>query len=387
MATSTWRRRRRLIACAGALAAGAPALRALAADGTRLVNIGFAGGLGNKLLTNLSFSARDGALLAIEEANQRKIVIGGQLTRFALLPVDDQSDINFARLVANSFVSAKVAAVIGHNTTETSVATTPIYADAGIALISPTSTGRQFTSRGYKNVFQLLGHSDVTCEYLADVAANIIRARRIALLENGTSLGAALAEGFIRNLKSQGQKIILRDAVTPKTSDFNAALTLLKNSDPDLVFFTGGGPQIQPFLQNFQRMKLRCQLLMTGGALNSEFPHTGPYPEGAYLLTHGLPPDRRPGYADFEKAYRRRFDTSINSYTMFAYDAAGMAIEAMQKLDSADSRLVLAELHRMKYKGISGNVAFATDGSQLNPPYTLYRAEQKNWRPLKSWGG
>ncbi|WP_197091042.1 branched-chain amino acid ABC transporter substrate-binding protein [Herbaspirillum chlorophenolicum] len=360
---------------------------ALAADNEQSIVLGFAGGLGAKLQTNISFSSRDGALQAIEEANQRNIVIGGKPTRFSLRLADDQSEPNFARITANSLVAAKVAAVIGHDTTDTSVAALPIYAEAGIPMITPTSTGRVITASGYTNVFQMPGHTDITTGHLAEATASIVRARRIAVLENGTQLGAALADGFIQNLKSLGVELVTRDSVTPKTSDFNAPLSRLKSSDPELLFFTGVGPQISAFLQNFQRLDLRCKLLVTGGGVNVEFPRAGPYPDGSYLLIHGLPPEKRPGYAEFEKAYRSRFETAISAYTMFAYDAVGMTIEAIRRLDSANPKLLIAELHKMKYKGISGNISFTSDGSQANPPYTLYQVSQQYWRPIKTYGG
>lgn len=360
---------------------------ALGAEGEQAITLGFAGGLGAKLQSNISFSSRDGALQAIEEANQRNLVIGGKTTRFFLRQADDQSEPNFARITANALIAAKVAAVIGHDTTDTSIAALPIYAEAGIPMITPTSTGRVITASGFHNVFQLPGHTGVTTGLLAEATAGIIRARRIAVLENGTQLGAALADGFIQNLKPLGLEVVAREAVAPKTSDFNAALSRLKNNDPDLLFFTGVGPQVSAFLQNFQRLNLRCRLLVTGGAVNTEFPHAGAYPDNSYLLIHGLPPEKRPGYAEFEKTYRSRFETSISAYTMFAYDAVGMTIEAIRRLDSANPKLLIAELHKVKYKGISGNIAFTADGSQANPPYTLYQVNQQTWRPVKTYGG
>ncbi len=383
----TQAKRRRLLQSGALALLGSLPPWALAADEGQAITFGFAGGLGAKLQSNISFSSRDGALQAIEEANQRGIMIGGKLTRFSLRLADDQSEPNFARITANALIAAKVAAVIGHDTTDTSVAALPIYADAGIPMITPTSTGRVITASGYDNVFQLPGHTGVTTGLLAEAAAGIIRARRIAVLENGTQLGAALAEGFIQNLKPLGIEIVTREAVAPKSSDFNAPLSRLKNSAPDLLFFTGVGPQVSAFLQNFQRLNLRCRLLVAGGAVNTEFPHAGSYPDNSYLLIHGLPPEKRPGYAEFEKSYRSRFDTAISAYTMFAYDAVGMAIEAMRRLDSANPRQLIAELHKMKYKGISGNISFTADGSQSNPPYTLYQANQQYWRPVKAYGG
>lgn len=382
--------RRRLLTGAGALMLGAAARHtqaAPAAQREQVVRFGFAGGFGIKQQSNLSFSARDGASMAIDEANQRGLVIGGQPTRFALTVVDDQSEPNFARIAANSFVAAKVSGVIGHVSTDTSIAASPIYADAGIPMISPTSTGSNLTAHGYRNVFQLLGNSSITSAYLADISDQLLKVRRVAVLDNGTGLGAMLAEDYIARLRRLGLSVAARESVGGKSSDFSATLLRIKAVNPDLMFFTAIGPQVVALLQACKRVGLDCKLLATGGGVNLEFPRTGLYPEGSSVLLHGLPVDKRPGYAEFEKNYRKRYDSALSAYAMFSYDAVGMLIEAMRRLDSADPRPLSAELHKMQYKGASGPIAFAADGRQVNPPYTLYQAGASLWQGVKSFGG
>jgi branched-chain amino acid transport system substrate-binding protein len=44
-------------------------------------------------------------------------------------------------------------------------------------------------------------------------------------------------------------------------------------------------------------------------------------------------------------------------------------------------------LHNMQYKGISGVVSFAVDGSQSSPPYTLYQVSQRKWQVVRTFGG
>jgi branched-chain amino acid transport system substrate-binding protein len=385
MTVSQWRRR--LLTGAGALMLGAAARNAPAARQEQVVNLGFAGGFGVKQQSNLSFSARDGALLAIEEANQRGLVIGGKAVRFALTVVDDQSEPNFARIAANSFVAANVSGVIGHVSTDTSIAASPIYADAGIPMISPTSTGRNLTARGYRNVFQLLGNSDITSSYLADISGDLLKARRVAVLDNGTQLGASLADDYIARLRKAGIGVVARESVGGKSSDFSATLLRIKAANPDLMFFTAIGPQVMALLQGCKRVGLACRLLATGGGVNLEFPRTGLYPEGSSVLLHGLQVDKRPGYAEFEKNYRKKYDSALSAYAMFSYDAVGKLIEAMRRVDSANPRLLSAELHKMQYKGASGPISFAADGTQVNPPYTLYQAGPSLWQGVKSFGG
>ena len=373
-------------ACTGAFLLPVLPAHAQASSG-QTVLIGFAGGLGKKTQSNLSYSARDGAQMAVDDANQRKLQIGGRPVFFKLLVADDQSDVNFARVTAKSFVASGVAGVIGHNTTDTSVAAAPIYADAGIPQLSPTSTGRQFTQGGYRTAFQLLGHSDITSILLAKVSLDMLKAKRVAVIDNGTALGAALAEVFLRQVKQDGGLVVLRDTVNSKTSDFNGVLSRVKSEGADLLLFTGVGPQAVAFSQHCQRLGVNSTLLLSGGAVNLEFPDSGPYPEGTHLLLHGLPVESRPGYAQFEKAYSKKFDSPLTAYAMFSYDAVGMLIEALRKNNSVDPKAAVETLHNMQYKGISGTVSFAVDGSQNNPPYTLYRISQRKWQVVRTFGG
>lgn len=355
---------------------------------TRTVLIGFAGGLGKKdLANNFVYSARDGAQMAVDDANQRNIVIAGRRVVFKLLLTDDQSDANFARITAKSFVAAGIVGVIGHIGTASSVAAAPLYAEAGIPQISPTSTGREFSKAGYRTVFQLLGHSDITAIHLAQIALETLKAKRIAVIDNGTTLGVQLADGFIRKISQVGNNILFRESINNKTSDFNAVLSRVKSEHVDLVLFAGVGAQATAFSENCQRLGVRAQLLLNGGAINPEFPNVGVHVDGTFILIHGQPVETRPGYEQFEKFYKKKFDSTLTVYTLFSYDAVGMLIEALRKANSFSPKTAVETLHGMQYKGISGAISFAADGSQNNPPYTLYRATQKKWQVVKIFGG
>src|SRR4051794_7946322 len=56
----------------------------------------------------------NGARLAIEDWNAKKIEIDGKVVRFELVAEDDQADPKQGTTVAQKLVDAKVAAVVGH---------------------------------------------------------------------------------------------------------------------------------------------------------------------------------------------------------------------------------------------------------------------------------
>ena len=60
--------------------------------------------------------ADNGVILAVEEANAANIVLDGKKAHFSVDSEDDQADPKVATEVAQRFVDAKVAGVIGHLT-------------------------------------------------------------------------------------------------------------------------------------------------------------------------------------------------------------------------------------------------------------------------------
>lgn len=385
MELSQWRRR--MVVGAGAAVLGVPVGRALATTKDQIINIGFAAGFGAKLLPNFSASVRDGALMAIEEANRRKPMIGGKPIRFELMVADDQDDPQFARIAARSLIAANVCAVVGHTTTAASIAASPIYAEAGIPMITPLATGRVVTSRALGNVFQLLGNSENTSNYLAEALKQPIGSTRLAILDNGTPLGQELAANLIRYAELNGVALVARETVGAKSSDFTAAFTRLKAANPDVVFFTAIGPQVPAMLQHAKLTGLNCTWVGSGGSVNPEFPATGPFPAGAYVLMHGQPIDKRRATSDFEREFRRKYESGVTAYTTFSYDAVGMLTEAIRRIDGTQPQALCTELHAMRYNGISGPVSFNADGSQSRPPYTLYKATRDQWQVARSFGG
>lgn len=324
-------------------------------------------------------SALDAAQLAVDDANKKNIRIKGEKVFFKLFVADDKNSPNMAILAAHAMVAAGVVGVVGHLTTDTSIAAAKIYSDAGIPQISPTATGRPFTQLGYRTVFQLLGHSDITSMHLADSILNTIKAKRVMLIDNDTVLGRSLVTSVNRELVKRGGAVAATDTINALSSDFVTSMAKIKDAAVDVVLFASVVPQTIEFSRRMRQLGNNQALLLAGGAINPEFPDAGEYAEGTWLLVSGLPPEKIPGLKSLEKRYKENFTTSILPQSLFVYDAVGVLIEAMRHTDSLDPSKLVRELHEIKYNGISGVVSFDREGSLNSPPYTLYQVRQKKW--------
>ena len=74
-----------------------------------------------------------------------------------LVKEDDQADPKVGTTVAQKLVDAKVAGVVGHLNSGTSIPASPIYNDAGIPVISGSATNPKLTEQGFKTQFRVVG--------------------------------------------------------------------------------------------------------------------------------------------------------------------------------------------------------------------------------------
>jgi branched-chain amino acid transport system substrate-binding protein len=330
-------------------------------------------------------SSRDAAQLAIDEANKRGIKINGKTTYFKLFVADDKSDVNLSPITARAVLAAGVVAVIGHLTTDASIAAAPVYREAGIAQISPTAAGAGFTRLNYPTIFQLLGNSDITPRYLTNALHDFMKARRVVIVDDGTRLGTDLAGKLTENLRDSGIQIVNQDQLAnDKTSDFNAAMSKIRSANADVVYFAGVFPQSIAFSQRIVQQGLKSKLLLAGGSINTDFPQrSDDYAEGTMLLAPGTAPGKIPDFKRLEKIYKEQFKAPLIPQSWFAFDAINLLIEAMKQADTVNGKLLVPVLHAMQYNGVSGPISFEKDGRLKNPRYTLYEASKGSWRPVQ----
>jgi branched-chain amino acid transport system substrate-binding protein len=82
------------------------------------------------------------------------------------------------------------------------------------------------------------------------------------------------------------------------------------------------------------------------------------------------------------KAFRDKFTAKygpIQTYAPYAYDAATAMITAMEKAGSAEPAKVLAELSKIRFAGVTGEIGFDAKGDVLGGAITLYRVKDGKW--------
>src|SRR5215831_8899993 len=110
------------------------------------VTIGFAAPLTGGS-AHYGVDLKRGVELALDDANAKKLVIGGQPVHFVIDAEDDQGDPRMGSQVAQKMVDSKVVGIVGHFNSGTSIPASRIYNTAGIPMVSPTATNPTLTSQ------------------------------------------------------------------------------------------------------------------------------------------------------------------------------------------------------------------------------------------------
>src|SRR4051812_23999994 len=218
-----------------------------AASVQRVVKIGHAAPLTGGI-AHLGKDNENGVRLAIDEANAKALSIGGETVSFEMLSEDDEGKENKGPIIAQKFVDAKVAGVVGHLNSGVTIPASAVYNQAGIPMISGSATNPKLTEQGFKNIFRTVGRDDQQGPAIAQYLANM-KVKKVAIADDATAYGEGLANEVEKTLKAAGVQVVAREKATDKTTDFKAILTKMKGKAPDAVFYGGmdatGGPMIK----------------------------------------------------------------------------------------------------------------------------------------------
>jgi branched-chain amino acid transport system substrate-binding protein len=317
-----------------------------------------------------------GAKLAIEDLNAKKLKIGGQDVKWELLSEDDGADPKQGTAAAQKLVDAKVNGVIGHLNSGTTIPASKIYSDAGVPQISPSATNPKYTLQGYKTAFRVVAHDGQLGGTLGRYAVKEAKAKSIAVIDDRTAYGQGVADEFEKAVKASGGKVVGREFTNDKATDFTAILTSLKGKKPDLVFYGGMDAVAGPMLRQIKQLGLKVKFMGGDGICSEELAKLAgdAMADGQVICAEagGVTKEKAGAMDAWRKRFKDKFNTDVQIYAPYVYDATMVMAAAMQKANSADPAKYLPELSKIAYDGVTGKIAFDAKGDIKDGTLTLY---------------
>lgn len=356
------------------------AMQPLAAFADATVKIGQVSPLTGEL-AHIGKDDENGVRLAIEDLNSKKLRIGGQPVEFVLDSQDDAADPKTAVTVAQKLIDDRVAGVVGHANSGTSIPASRIYATAGIPMITESATNPLLTQQGLKSVFRMVANDVRQGAVIGTYLVRDLKAGKIAIVDDRTAYGQGLADQIERAVKASGGTVVDREFGTDKTTDWKAVLTTIKSHQPDAIAFTGVDTQAASFVQQMQKLAIKATFIAGDESCTPQFISlAGTSMNGnMYCTLAGVPPSRMPQGPAFFKRFQQRFGVPVQLYAPYAYDAVMAMATAMQLAGSTDPKVYLTKLQTVKFDGVTGPIEFDGTGDIRNGAITVRQFGQGVW--------
>lgn len=318
------------------------------------------------------------AKMAIDDLNAKGFKINGKAVKWVLVPEDDGADPKQGTAVAQKLVDAKVNGVIGHLNSGTTVPASKIYFDAGIPQISPAATTPQYTKQNFNTAFRVVANDNKLGGTLGAYAVQKLSAKKIAIIDDRTAYGQGVAEEFVKGAKKAlpGVQIVGKEFTNANATDFNAILTSIKSKNPDLVFFGGMDSVGGPMLRQMKALGIKAKFMAGDGVCTEALPKLAGDGIGEGQVTcaeaGGVTADQQKGMDDFRARYKQKFNMDVQLYAPYVYDAVMTMATAMADAKSAEPAKYLPYLAKVKYQGVTGQIAFDPKGDIKDGALTLF---------------
>ena len=306
---------------------------ALAAGCAKRQNELLIGEYGSLTGTTATFgiSTKNGIELFIDNVNSSGGIAG---TPIRVIVEDDQSKPEEAATAVNKLVDQdQVIAVLGEVASSRSMAAAPICQQAGVPMISPSSTNPKVTEIG-DYIFRVCYIDPFQGQMIAKSAKETLGFTRAAVLrdtKNDYSVG--LANFFSEAFQALGGTIVADEAYGEGDQDFKAQLTVIKSKRPQVLVVPGYYTEVGLIARQARELGLDVPLLGGDGWDSDRLIEIGQTAlEGSSFINHYFPGDPNPAVQRFVSAYRGRYNGTPDALAALGYDAAGVLVAALNAL-------------------------------------------------------
>ncbi len=317
----------------------------------------------------------NGSAMAVEDLNAQNLVIGGKKIKFQLMAEDDAADPKQGTAVAQKLCDAKVAGVVGHLNSGTTIPASKIYNDCGIPHVTGAATNPNLTKPGYKTTYRIIANDNALGAGLADYAASTLKLKTVAVIDDRTAYGQGVAEVFKKTALAKGMKVVDEQYTTDKATDFMAILTAIKAKNPDAIFYGGMDAQAGAMLRQMDQLNLSKVKFFGGDGICTaeiiKIASGAKSLDGVVCAEGGASIAKMPGGTAWKARYDAKYPGQFQIYSPFTYDATFVLVDAMKRANSTDPKVYVPKLTETNFKGVTANIGFEPSGEMKNPSMTL----------------
>ena len=307
-------------------------------------------------------STHKGIVLAIKEINAAGGLNGRKLE---LIHYDTRGQAGDAgNAVTRLCKQDKVTAILGEVASSLSIAGGRVAQEAGVPMISPSSTNDKVTKIG-PMIFRVCFIDDFQGFVVAKFAKEKLKAKRVAVLyDRGQAYSKGLCDAFVKSFKEMGGEITTDQAYTSNDAEFGAQLTTIRDTKPDAIFVPGYYTDAGNIAVQARKLGIQVPLLGGDGWESPQLAKIGGAAiNGCYFSNHYSPEEDRAELKDFIANFKKdNKDEVPDAMAALGYDAARVLFDSMKRAKSLSGTDLANAISQTKdFKGVTGVITINKD--------------------------
>lgn len=317
-------------------------------------------------------SAKDGAMLAVEEINAAGGVNGKQVE---LIAYDSKADQTEAINAYNRLRDQDgVVAVIGGTLSGETLAMKDIMVQDNMPVLTPTATAVDVTVNA-PNIFRVCFLDSYQGAAAANFSFDTLGAKTAALLiGTGNPYSEGVAAAYQTAFTAKGGSIVGSESYGLQDNDFSAQLTKIKEINPDVVFVPDYVQKVGPILQKAKDMGITAKFIGADGWDGVQVDYADAA-QGNYFTNHYAADSPSATVQNFITAYNAKYSKVPNSFSALGYDAAYVMTDAIKTAGSTESAAIITALAATNYPGVTGNLKFDANGDPKDKEVTIIKID------------
>ena len=286
---------------------------------------------------------------------------------------DDKNDPREALNVANLIVSdPDIVAVVGSQTSSPTLAAAPVFAEAGIPMLTPQGSHADITTTG-ENIFSLCCLATFEGGVVADMMLED-GYKNLAVIYANDDYGVNIVEQWTNDVEAAGATVVAAETyVSGQTTDFTPLLSKIKAAGADAIYIEPSHSDAAMILAQMKQLDCDfqpygCSMLYTQAFLDIAMENA----EGLRLCNFINPDSTDPTYLAISEAYEAATGNLTDVYVTNVYDCFMLACDALEAVGSDSAAMTEWIAGVQEWPGACGPITF---DETRHPVRQLYRFE------------
>ena len=258
-------------------------------------------------------------------------------TNIEIVEGDDEINPDVGRVVAEQFTAdPEIIGVVGPAGSQVCESTQPVFAEAGLAHITPSCTRTDLTQPGTPTFFRPIPTDAVQSQTDGEYMMDVLGVASVFIVDDQSSYAVGLGDE-LEALLTEGGVTVDRASVTQEETDFSSIVTSIIAAGSELVFFPGqiegqlGTMAVQLREQGFEGI----YFLPDGGFSLGWVDTAGEAANGTYVSFFSPDPNFVASAAPYNERYAAEYSEEFGAFggasamtTQVLLEAIGRCIDA-----------------------------------------------------------